>query len=202
MTPKEAINAIEEILNSTINNDESLDYELTSFDLYWLKTAKEALTAQAQIKAPVFSMQQVKNSDKKIYVTDCQFKAIFAYWLYNFCPKHPRKFETIMSKLMKVIDETFNEGTSSMRMISVAYKDVHNWIKSIVESIPEIMELNLTTNEFNAGVTLETRENPNTIVLTSRYSTIPEGEDFVDVGALVQQVTYSICKEAFELQMS
>lgn len=146
-----------------------------------------------------FSMQDVKDSDEMIFVADCEFKGIFAYWLYYMCPLHPRKFEIIMTKLMEIIERTFNEGTASLKMISIAYKDVHNWIETIVKSIPDILELNLTTNEFKAGVTLETREETDTVVLTSRYSTIPDGEDFVDIGALVQNVTYSICKEAAEL---
>lgn len=47
---KQAIENIEEILNSPINNDETLDYELTSFDLDWLETAKEALKNMANHK--------------------------------------------------------------------------------------------------------------------------------------------------------
>jgi len=147
----------------------------------------------------VFSMQDVKNSDTKIWVADCSFKGTFAYWLYYMCPSHPRNFETIMTKLTEIIERTFDEGSLQTKMISIAYKNVHNWIETVVKSIPEILELNLTTNEYNAGVTLETREYADSIVLTSRYTVIPEGEDFVDIGALIQNVTYSICKEAAEL---
>ena len=147
----------------------------------------------------IFSMQDVKNSDTKIWVADCSFKGAFAYWLYYMCPSHPRKFGTIMTKLMEIIDRTFDEGSIHTKMISIAYKDVHNWIETVVKSIPEILELNLTSHEYNAGVTLETREDANSIVITSRYSVIPEEYEFVDIDALIQNVTYSICKEAAEL---
>lgn len=146
-----------------------------------------------------FSMQNVKNSDKFIWITDSTFKGAFAYWLYYLCPGHPRKFETIMTKIIAVVDKQFNLGTSNTtRMISMPCKDVQGWIKDIVNNIPEILELNLTTNEYNNGVTLETRENQDVVVLTSRYSVIPEGEDFVDISALIGDITYSICKECLD----
>lgn len=140
----------------------------------------------------------MKDSDEKIWVTDVDFKAIFAGVLYYMVPKQPRKFDIIMTKLIEIIDRTFTECVGSVNMISVAYKDVHNWIETVVKSIPEILELNLTTNEFNAGVTLENREGAD-IVFTSAFSVTPEGEDFVDIDALIQNVTYHICKQAAEL---
>ena len=42
----QAIESIEEILNTTLNYDESIDYELTSCDFDWLETAKKALEKQ------------------------------------------------------------------------------------------------------------------------------------------------------------
>ena len=146
-----------------------------------------------------FSMQNVKNSDETIWITDSTFKSVFAYWLYYMCPGHPRKFETIMTKIIAVVDKQFTIGTlNTVRMISMACKDVESWIKDIINNIPEILELNLTTNEYNNGVTLETRENQDVVVLTSRYSVIPQGEDFVDISALIGNITYSICKESLD----
>ena len=146
-----------------------------------------------------FSMQNVKNSDKFIWITDSTFKGAFAYWLYYLCPGHPRKFETIMTKIIAVVDKQFNLGTpNTTRMISMPCKDVQGWIKDIVNNIPEILELNLTTNEYNDGVTLETRKDQDTYVLTSYDSVIPEGEDFVDISALIGNITYSICKESLD----
>lgn len=46
MTPEEAINCIDDVLSSDVNYDESLDYELTSYDIDWLEKAKEALEMQ------------------------------------------------------------------------------------------------------------------------------------------------------------
>ena len=46
MTPEEAIANIDDVLSSDVNYDESLDYELTSYDIDWLEKAKEALEMQ------------------------------------------------------------------------------------------------------------------------------------------------------------
>ena len=46
MTEQEAIECIEDVLSATINYDESLDYQLTSFDIDWLSKAKETLAKQ------------------------------------------------------------------------------------------------------------------------------------------------------------
>lgn len=51
MTPEEAINKIEDVLDSVIYFDESIDYELTTYDFEWLETAKEALEKQIPKKA-------------------------------------------------------------------------------------------------------------------------------------------------------
>ena len=50
MTPQEAINNIDDVLSSDVNFDESIDYQLTSWDIDWLEVAKEALKKQISIK--------------------------------------------------------------------------------------------------------------------------------------------------------
>ena len=45
-TPQKAIDKIDEVLNSTVYNDESLEYEVSSYDFDWLETAKSALEKQ------------------------------------------------------------------------------------------------------------------------------------------------------------
>ena len=180
---------------------QDLNNKCSNSDTYYTIEALDAAIDRIKCdsKNPIgFSMQDVEDSDEKIWVTDVDFKAIFAGVLYYMVPKQPRKFDIIMTKLIEIIDRTFTESVGSVNMISVAYKDVYNWIETVVKSIPEILELNLTTNEFNAGVTLENREGAD-IVFTSAFSVTPEGEDFVDIDALIQNVTYHICKQAAEL---
>lgn len=46
MTTQEAIANIDEVLNSTLNYDDTLDYQLTTDDCDWLEIAKSALEKQ------------------------------------------------------------------------------------------------------------------------------------------------------------
>lgn len=46
MTPQEAINCIDEVLSSDCNYDETLDYQLISYDFDWLEKAKNSLEKQ------------------------------------------------------------------------------------------------------------------------------------------------------------
>lgn len=57
MTNEEAINCIDDILQSTIQNDETLEHQLSSFDFDWLEKAKAAL--EKQINAPL-TLDEVK----------------------------------------------------------------------------------------------------------------------------------------------
>lgn len=48
MTPEKAIACIDEVLISTVNFDESLEYELSSYDIDWLEEAREALVQKTE----------------------------------------------------------------------------------------------------------------------------------------------------------
>ena len=52
MKIQEAINCIDDVLNSNYHYDESLGYQLTSDDFEWLEKAKEALEKQVP-KRPI-----------------------------------------------------------------------------------------------------------------------------------------------------
>lgn len=55
MTIQEAIDKIDTVLNSTVYNDESLEYEISSYDFEWLEIAKSALEKQIP-KKPITEM--------------------------------------------------------------------------------------------------------------------------------------------------
>lgn len=49
-TPQKAIADIDEVLNSTLNYDDTLDYQLTTDDCNWLEAAKSVLEKQIPLK--------------------------------------------------------------------------------------------------------------------------------------------------------
>lgn len=67
MTPKEAIKCIDDVMDSTYNYDETIDYQLTSDDFDWLEKAKEALEKQIP-KKPILksgvSLIHINKGDK------------------------------------------------------------------------------------------------------------------------------------------
>lgn len=57
-TPQKAIADIDEVLNSTVYYDESLEYELSSYDFDWLEVAKSALEKQIP-KKPIKELNEI-----------------------------------------------------------------------------------------------------------------------------------------------
>ena len=60
-TPQKAIDSIDEVLNSTIDYDESLEYEISSYDFDWLEIAKSALEKQIP-KKPYKTKEHKQNN--------------------------------------------------------------------------------------------------------------------------------------------
>ena len=68
-TPQEAIDNIDEILNSTVYYDESLEYEISSYDFDWLKVAKSAL--EKQIPKKPYKTKEHKQNDWYCPICKC-----------------------------------------------------------------------------------------------------------------------------------
>lgn len=75
MTTKEAIANIEEVLNSTLNYDDTLNYQLTTDDCDWLEIAKSALEKQTP-KKPIINKENINNVNYKVYMCPCCKKQI------------------------------------------------------------------------------------------------------------------------------
>lgn len=60
-TPQKAIADIDEVLNSTLNYDDTLDYQLTTDDCNWLEIAKSAL--EKQIPKKPYKTKEHKQND-------------------------------------------------------------------------------------------------------------------------------------------
>lgn len=57
-TLSETIDKIDEILNSTVYNDESLEYEISSYDFDWLEVAKTNLEKRIPSK-PIKELSEI-----------------------------------------------------------------------------------------------------------------------------------------------
>lgn len=56
-TPQKAIANINEVLNSTLNYDDTLDYQLTTDDCNWLEISKSALEKQIPKKPKIIKYE-------------------------------------------------------------------------------------------------------------------------------------------------
>ena len=89
MTDKDALACIEDVLGSTVRYDESLEYELTSYDVDWLEKAKEAVEKQMP-KKPDFEGDGYDENGNIIYDTwicpCCEEHYEVDYDNYKYCP--------------------------------------------------------------------------------------------------------------------
>ena len=69
---EKAIDCIDDVLYSDVNYDETIDYELTSYDIDWLKEAREALEKQTPKKVK----QTFKNDYDLVYCPRCGVRFI------------------------------------------------------------------------------------------------------------------------------
>lgn len=66
---QETIDKIDEILNVTVKNDESLEYELSSYDYDWLEVAKTNL--EKQIPKKPYKIRGDKQNDYYCSICKC-----------------------------------------------------------------------------------------------------------------------------------
>lgn len=149
---------------------------------------------------PSFSMQWL-SPDKVYLFSKNELKASVAYTLCLLYDsgKCPRNLEIIIDKVDDFISNNYQIHNECFIELSV------NQIKSLgnklASSIKEIENLNLSNNEIRSGIT--DASDPNrypSITITSRYSTIPKDDSFIDLGAFGQMLAYTLCKSVYAEQ--
>lgn len=127
------------------------------------------------------------------------FMSCVAGQLYEQAPNHkPRKIEIIMDKAQKLFREypTHAMIFGNTHGISMEEKDVYNFFDTLLKSIPEFNELNLSQNEFDKNITVDDPNRP-PFAVTSIYDIRSEDSwksDFIDLTAFVQNVTHRFLK--------
>lgn len=112
--------------------------------------------------------------------------------LYDQAPnRQPRKADEIM----RGVQSNFRNDSrccndNEWYFINMEKDKIYEFIKSILTSIPEFRELNLTQNEFEAGVSVDDENRPDLKLTTSydKNSADSWRDDFIDLDAFVQNV--------------
>lgn len=139
-----------------------------------------------------------------IVISKAEMIGHIAMWLYRLAPKHrPRKVDSIIDSVIKYIDDTFTNPLKSdpeFRTCDFEDKDsLYSYIDTMMKSIKEFRELNLTWREYVSGIDVDSPDREPIVVFTSMYNVESADawfeEDFVDLDAFVQDVTSSLLRE-------
>lgn len=112
--------------------------------------------------------------------------------LYSQAPnRQPRKVEIIMNEVRnKYREKAFNDnGYYSLRV-----ENLYKYIKELLMSIPEFVELNLTQNEYEKGIKVDDK-NRGKYRVTSMYDKNTSESwknDFIDLDAFIKNVYRNI----------
>ena len=110
-------------------------------------------------KAIAFCM--TKGGIKQMIIIDkAELVGHIAMWLYRLAPKHrPRKVDSIIDSVIKYVDDTFTAPLKSdpeFRTHDFENRDsLYSYIDTMMKSIKEFRELNLTWREYISGIDVD-----------------------------------------------
>ena len=127
-----------------------------------------------------------------------------AMWLYRLAPKNqPRKADVIMkhvnSRIDSVFDIPFKHDPEYKKRDFEDRNDLYRFVDELMKNIKEFRELNLTWQEYEAGIDVDSPDREECLVFTSMYDVRSSEDwytkDFIDLDAFVQDVVYSLLLE-------
>ncbi len=139
-----------------------------------------------------------------ILITNTTMVGHIAMWLYRLAPKHqPRKVDVIMERVNSHIDSVFDTPIKRDPEFKTHEfenrDDLYQFIDELMKNIKEFRELNLTWQEYEAGIDPDSPDRENTIVFTSMYDTRSSEDwyttDFIDLDAFIQDVVWTLLME-------
>ena len=139
-----------------------------------------------------------------IKITNNLLVGHIAMWLYRLAPKHqPRKADIIMKHVNSRIDSVFDIPIKHDPEFKIRDfedgNDLYKFVDELMKNIKEFRELNLTWQEYEAGVDVDSPDRDEGIVFTSMYDVKSSEDwytkDFIDLDAFVQDVVYSVLLE-------
>ena len=137
---------------------------------------------------------------KKLCLSESDLIYAIAGQLYDQAPnRQPRNGEKI---IFEVRDKFRNEAENrdDFYFIWIEEKEIYKYIENMLMGIKEFVDLNLSQNEYEKGVSVDDENRPK-FVFTSMYSpALDWRDDFIDLTAFIQNVNYHILKEIKEVE--
>jgi len=103
-------------------------------------------------------------------------------------PSLPRKIDVLFERLTTLYKEQFDKAGKNFYLKEFKYTELRPWLREHLLPIEEIKLLNLSIYEEKKGIDVDD-ENRDGFVVTDRHASIKEEHDFVDLEALVQNVS-------------
>lgn len=130
---------------------------------------------------------------ENIFITDREFCYALAGQLYEQSPNNsPRKAEVIMNKATeKFRSKCYHDTTFDSYVLTISKKDLYYFLKELLNSINEFIELNLSKNEYEAGILVDD-ESRAEFQFRDLYSKIAWENDFVDLDAFIGNLNCAI----------
>jgi hypothetical protein len=126
--------------------------------------------------------------------------AVTGYYLISQSPNvYPRKLDIILEKINDEFLKDYKSIGNYFKYKHIKDSELYDFVDKTLKDVSEFHELNLTNNEIKAGVKIGD-ERGNGFVFVSRYHDGPdEDNNFIDLDAVVQNVTYMLKKHHNEL---
>ena len=135
--------------------------------------------------------------EKLITISERTFVYCLAGQLYEQAPNHkPRKADIIMGKAIQAFRNHENHAIilGDMHQVSIKEGTLCEFCDTLLKSIPEFMELNLSQNEYEKNISVDDLNRPK-FAFTTRYDVATEDswrDDFIDLDAFVNNVQRNI----------
>ena len=130
--------------------------------------------------------------EKTIFISECNFMAAIAAQLYEQAPnRQPRKADIIMQKVKNIFrNDAMCYNDNEFYSIRIPESNVYTFIETLLFSITEFRELNLSQIEYESGISVDD-EKRSRYHFTSRYDKYDSESwksDFIDLNAFVRNV--------------
>ena len=131
---------------------------------------------------------KLRKRENSICIYESNFMFCLAGQLYEQAPNRaPRKADVIMNKAKELFrEQAYNDN----EWYTVHVTSVKDFVKELLFKIPEFEELNLTQNEYDAGIKVNDKNRPK-FHITSRYDVNTSESwrnDIVDLEAFIGNV--------------
>lgn len=117
--------------------------------------------------------------------------------IYALAPKYnPRHVDEILQGIIENFKKDCKHVGSDFFCHDVEIQDLPEFVAGILSPIQKFRDLNLSSNEYQQGISVDD-ENRTQFAFISRYNTISEDDDFIDLDACIRNIAEQLYYSEF-----